>query len=619
MTAPSASANLQRAKEDDQPEFRTPFDSIALAFSGGGFRAASFSLGVLSYLNKVYFTEEGAPDKCSLLQRVTYLSSASGGTIASALYALSTVRGQSFEEYYAFLHGALEGEELLTKALDILTDTRNWKDRPSKSHNIINSFALAYDRDLFRQATIGDLCPGPGKHPTHLEEVCFNATEFFRGLLFRQQVKMKEDPKEENDQYFQYGNFIVHIDKEAAQPLRLGDVLAASSCFPAGFEPIVYPDDFIPPGMDRAGLLKGLHIEKQTGDKQEMEFLKDPRFGLMDGGITDNQGLESMMKADTRRRLGESGFRRFDLMLVNDVGSHFMDPYKVPPLSKGGQLNLKGVVILSFVLLLASLAAGYFAYTHPCCWLLVPAGIFFVLPLVFLVLYGVTSRQLHGTTASTSSLNLSKSFGPGVVRTLSNYLRKTSFRILKHLLKTRVSSVLILNSDVFLKRIRQLLYSSFYESPQWKNRGKGNHVYDLSFTNDLNRQQNPTPGMPEPSRGMQIVAENAFLIGTTLWFDHTCKEELHALGCLVACGQFTTCYNLLEYIKRLRADKDTYDRLAPAYRLRVDEIEAQLAKDFEAFRDDPFLGYNRYGAGVKNFRPLKVGDIPFPKNFAGIK
>ena len=28
-----------------------PFENIGLAFSGGGFRAASFGLGVLSYLN----------------------------------------------------------------------------------------------------------------------------------------------------------------------------------------------------------------------------------------------------------------------------------------------------------------------------------------------------------------------------------------------------------------------------------------------------------------------------------------------------------------------------------------------------------------------------------------
>src|ERR1700743_3675644 len=39
------------------PPFTMPFEHIALAFSGGGFRAASFSLGVLAYLDRVKFDD----------------------------------------------------------------------------------------------------------------------------------------------------------------------------------------------------------------------------------------------------------------------------------------------------------------------------------------------------------------------------------------------------------------------------------------------------------------------------------------------------------------------------------------------------------------------------------
>jgi predicted acylesterase/phospholipase RssA len=37
-----------------------PLDNIALALSGGGFRAASFSLGVLSYLNRIEYKKKAA-------------------------------------------------------------------------------------------------------------------------------------------------------------------------------------------------------------------------------------------------------------------------------------------------------------------------------------------------------------------------------------------------------------------------------------------------------------------------------------------------------------------------------------------------------------------------------
>ena len=50
--------------------------NIGLAFSGGGYRAATFDLGTLSFLNSVRLD-----DGHTLLDRVTALSSVSGGTI----------------------------------------------------------------------------------------------------------------------------------------------------------------------------------------------------------------------------------------------------------------------------------------------------------------------------------------------------------------------------------------------------------------------------------------------------------------------------------------------------------------------------------------------------------
>ncbi|MBK8504575.1 MAG: hypothetical protein IPL46_21635 [Saprospiraceae bacterium] len=52
-----------------------PFGRIALCCSGGGYRAASFHLGAMSYLQKLRFA--GRP----LLENVKAISTVSGGTI----------------------------------------------------------------------------------------------------------------------------------------------------------------------------------------------------------------------------------------------------------------------------------------------------------------------------------------------------------------------------------------------------------------------------------------------------------------------------------------------------------------------------------------------------------
>jgi len=51
------------------------------------------------------------------------------------------------------------------------------------------------------------------------------------------------------------------IDKTALETLKqikLGDIMASSSCFPAGFEPIIYPRDFSYAARDDVKKKKGL-------------------------------------------------------------------------------------------------------------------------------------------------------------------------------------------------------------------------------------------------------------------------------------------------------------------------------------------------------------------------
>jgi Patatin-like phospholipase len=218
-------------------------DNIALAFSGGGFRAACFSLGTLSYLNHLKY--EGK----SVLKDVKYISSTSGGSITNLVYSSFVFRDKSFDECYAYLKQEMDGEKLIRRALEIMHHGKLWKERPAKSRNLINAFSMAYDELLERE--MFSLFEDRSKQP-HLEEICVNSTEFTNGLPFRFQSKPPAPLSEGR-----IGNKFIFIKKsgyEQSGKLKLSDILASSSCFPSGFEPLIFPEDYTHQGLDSEDL-----------------------------------------------------------------------------------------------------------------------------------------------------------------------------------------------------------------------------------------------------------------------------------------------------------------------------------------------------------------------------
>jgi hypothetical protein len=585
-----------------------PFENIALAFSGGGFRAATFALGVLSYFNKIEFGPCDTLSGQTLLQRVTYLSSASGGTIATTLYALYNAQGKTFEQFYVKLFEILAGDRLLENALAVLSDKKRWEKHSKKGRNIINAFSVAYDEHIFEGHTLESLIHN-SKNGAHLQEVCFNTTEFYTGLSFRQDLKLVPDP--EKDPYYKYGNENIYVDHAVSKKIKLGDVLAASSCFPGGFEPIVFPDDFTHRGLNEKDLKDALTLIEQTGDRDEKKFIAKKKVGFMDGGITDNQALQSMMYADGRRIRRETNFSPFDLMLVNDVGSYFIKPYVVPELLKHKGINLTGVYQLIFFVFVTGLVIACFGihYHRPIFDLI--GGLVIVIPGIFLWLVSWLKKKIVAVSKSPSG------FTEKIIKLMVRYFTKTPIVVLKQMLEARAESVLMLNMSIFMKRIRQLIYNKFYESPEWKNRGKGNHIYDLSFSGDLYRKRNPPP-LPylEPSRDIKIVAQTAFNMGTTLWFDEENTNQQHSEACIIACGQFTTCYNLLSYIEKL-LKSEVYHKIGPVRQKCLLYLKKQMVADYERFKTDPFFKHNQDGIDYKipKFQPLSVKNIPFPSNW----
>lgn len=241
------------------PENFDPFNNIGLCFSGGGYRATFFALGVLSYLDNVEYQGK------SILKSVKALSTVSGGTLAGVGYAKAVQSPEyNFKAFFkSFYHTFTpKNDKLLETAIAKLEDDKVWEANSYKKRSLINAFALTYAEmpmyqgsfELFEKDNIKQL-----KH------VCFNATDFSFGLTYRFQ----------NTGYF--GNNPLYKNNQAAvnalrNQVELGDAIASSSCFPVGFEPLVFPDDYFKDHQDAA--YKNL--------KQLDDFING--VGIMDGG-----------------------------------------------------------------------------------------------------------------------------------------------------------------------------------------------------------------------------------------------------------------------------------------------------------------------------------------------
>ena len=634
----------------------TPFKHIALAMSGGGSRACAFSLGVLSYLKQVPYDSNH-----SLLEQVTFMSSASGGTITTSTYAHTVANKVDFGTFYKNLSEHMTGTQLVDRAMYILNDKHAWTNRPAKEQNIINAFALAYNELLFHNATVATLKHNP---ESHLEEVCFNTTEFHNGLLFRQSVKLKEDLNPQDSTYFLYGNYKLNLKHDTAEHLHIADLLAASSCFPGGFEPIVFPDDFSDSRTSKQQLLDGLSIEIEKINWEELngifgeqivkevyenmpkpinltDFLNelnkehiknDFYFCMMDGGITDNQGVESMIQANKRRASDQNNFSPFDLMMVCDVDSKWMDPYGMPEKTKKYQwLNIDKLMIGSWaltallisVILLLSLNTIKLSVSWKASLISISSILLLVTFKVLQTIYS-TKRYLvkksHG-----KGIGLDKIFNREIRVHIFRFFTNVAFSKLMFMLNVRLTSLLQISNNIFMARIRFLLYDQFFNQNGLKRTGraKSNHIYDLSFTNDKDRLDEYNTKY-QPSVSMQVIAEYAKNMATTLWFSKDGKKR-KMQAAITACGQFTTCYNLLDYIEKMKCSYDgqpsIYSQLDASEQKIVTDIETVLSEHFEHFRNDPFWLYNQLGAsyGIRDFHIVESAFYDFPKEFIGLR
>lgn len=410
-------------------------ERLALSLSGGGYRAAAFHLGVLTFLHRI-----------GLLDNVRAISTASGGSIAAAFYAHSLARGESFDDFANRFKTFLRDVDVIDHAL-------------ARGGKLITGAADVYASHL--DSTLGDL----QRSRDHLEELSFNATDFTHGVAFRfvktQSTRVRS------------GNHFTRIDPEVAAKIRVADAVAASSCFPGAFEPMTFPTDFhdLPPATCHP-------------------------LPLMDGGIFDNSGIESLLLIRERCEL--------DAIIVCDADATETPLYREPSMRGGGVVRVWFAALVLGLAGVAALIAAWQARDH-----LLAAFFCAAIAFVIAVIFGVAiwSSGRHRPL-------------------LWRRVMSMTVRDLARAVVLRATSVMALSSRVFMRRMRGLMYARVFKT---STAVIDNLLYALE-------EHGPTEGMREAAR-------RASTMPTTLWFD-----DEKTMNDLIEIGQMTTCFNLLKHV-----------------------------------------------------------------------
>ena len=254
---------------------------IGLALSGGGYRAAAYHIGTLRALNRL-----------GILDKVDVISSVSGGSITAAYYALHKDNFEEFEKSFTtkLKKGVLDSSILrlvylgiflfllivatilflilcpwcwcwkilvaicswITIIIGIVWVFLKWQFGILPLNRLIME---EYDKYFFEGKTLTDLPNKP--------VLTINATEITYNRIFSfSQTKVSG------------GKFKEDLFKKEKIPLSFA--VMASSAFPAGIDPVVFPTEYM------------------TEERSEAN-----KPYLIDGGVYDNQGCHKFSEPNS--------------------------------------------------------------------------------------------------------------------------------------------------------------------------------------------------------------------------------------------------------------------------------------------------------------------------------
>ncbi len=273
---------------------------VCLAFSGGGTRAAAFAYGALQRLRDIDIGRGGS--RRSLLDEVDCIAGISGGSFTAAYYGL--FGAQTFERFYdRFLVRDIQRELALSTLNPV-----NLARVASPYFSRIDLAGELYDTTVFEGATYAALAKR--RRPF----VILHATSMANGAPF-------EFTQDEFDFLgSDLGSFPV------------GRATAASSAFPFLLSPVSlrsYPPAagfVIPPDVARALESREVNPSRYAWARQRLDLMagKDEKWlHLLDGGLADNIGLRSILRAYDRsggfiaQRINAGHIKRLIVIAVN--------------------------------------------------------------------------------------------------------------------------------------------------------------------------------------------------------------------------------------------------------------------------------------------------------------
>jgi len=281
---------------------------VCLSFSGGGTRAAAFSYGALLALHDTQISSRADVAK-SLLDEVDCIAGISGGAFTAAYYGL--FGAATFDNFYRdFLARDIEGELALRAANPV-----NLVRLLSPNFDRIDLAAELYDETVFKHQTFAALAARPRPF------IMLHATSMANGGRFR----------------FTQDDFdLLRSDLETFPVAR---AVAASSAFPFLLSPLTLESFPTPPGFVLpADIRNGLkdregNWARYAWARARQDFLNIPPneaqpptrkwLHLLDGGLSDNLGMRSILDAYDRatgfigQRINGGQIKRLVVIAVN--------------------------------------------------------------------------------------------------------------------------------------------------------------------------------------------------------------------------------------------------------------------------------------------------------------
>lgn len=301
---------------------------VGIAVSGGGSRAATFAAGVLEELAKLQVIDDGKTK--SLLETVTHMSSVSGGSLATAYYALNKPQrnvpvfdGSQFSEQYQKFFETFKG------------DMQKNFEAPAKLRQVLHFRALnptkaaytlseLWDDEFLKEKTFSDLYEREkiGDSP----RIIFNGTIYNNG---RRLAMTTLSPEEFNYDFVgQLENeFNLHfkgISEQGRKNFKANIAEATKQFMPLTFEDLKMNHSTLKISQTVATSSSFPPIIGPVSYQNDNETIHERKYHHVgDGGLFDNLGTESLTSVFLRKIPKDINSSKRGLIIVIDTSYPF--------------------------------------------------------------------------------------------------------------------------------------------------------------------------------------------------------------------------------------------------------------------------------------------------------